>query len=49
MTRAEVQANFRIAGEIHSLLGDLEQAEFHRPSPSIRVDRLRTAMLFFDE
>jgi hypothetical protein len=49
MTRTEVQANFPIAGEIHSLLGNLEQAEFHRPSPSIQVDRLRTAVLFFDE
>jgi hypothetical protein len=49
ITCAEVQANDPTAGGIHSLLGSLEQANFHRPSPSIWVDRLRAAVSFFDE
>jgi len=49
ITCAEVQANYPTAGEIHSLLGGLEQANFHRPSPSIWLDRLRAAASFFDE
>jgi hypothetical protein len=49
MTCVKAQANYPTAGEIHSLLGNREQAKFHRPSPSIRVDRPRGAMSFFDE
>jgi hypothetical protein len=49
MTCVEVQANYPTAGEIRSLLGSLEQANFRQPSPSLRVDRLRAAVSFFDE
>jgi len=50
ITCAEVQANYPSAGDPQPpRLGSLEQANFHRPSPSIWVDRLRATVSFFDE
>jgi hypothetical protein len=49
VTCAEIQANYPTAGEIHSLLGSPKPVNFHRPSASIRVDRPRAAVSFFDE